>query len=80
MVALQKEVFTGFGLFARLQSVLHSNSNVLTFEAGGFTEVEVLKIGRTTNIITKAKISSANIIIITVETGSSCPFIQLLVY
>ena len=75
MVAVQKEVLAGFGLFARLQSVLHSNSNALTLEAGGFIEPEVLEIGKITNITTKTKISKPNIIIINVEIGSPCPFI-----
>jgi hypothetical protein len=68
-------VLAGFGLFARLQSVLHSNSNELTLEAGGFIELEVFEIGKITNTTTKTKISRPNIIIIRVEIGSPCPFI-----
>jgi len=72
---VQKEVLAGFGLLAKLQSVLQVNSNELTFEAGGFIEFEVFEIGKITNITTKTKISRPNNIIINVETGSPCPFI-----
>ncbi len=72
---MQNEVLAGFGLLARLQSVLQVNSNELTFEAGGFIELEVFEIGKMTKITTKTKISRPNNIIINVETGSPCPFI-----
>jgi hypothetical protein len=75
MVAVQKDVLAGFGLLAKLQSVLQVNSNALTFEAGGFIELEVFAIGRMTNITTITNISIPNMIIINVEIGSPCPFI-----
>jgi hypothetical protein len=68
-------VLAGFGLLARLQSVLHVNSNELTFEAGGFIEFDVFDIGSIMNTTTKTRINIANSIIIKVETGRPCPFI-----
>lgn len=75
MVAVQNDVLAGFGLLAKVQSVLHVNSNALTLEEGGVIELEVFEIGIITNTTTKTKISNPSIIIIKVEIGSPCPFI-----